>query len=726
MKKFFTASLIILGILAVLLIGGSLYVLGATGGTVLNTQKLRLETGRLSVFDGSGEEIDLGAVADTPFSEFPSHLPNAFVAVEDKRFYEHHGFDTKRIVKAVLKNLASFSFREGASTISQQLVKNTHLTSEKTISRKLKEMKLTRTLEKNFSKEEILALYLNSIYFGHSAFGISHASAFYFGKDPSELSPAESAMLAALVKSPNRYSPFKDPQKCLERRNFVLRLMKEQGYLDESEYAFGIAEPLPKEPSEEHGKSAYLSLVFSELSERFPEASTRELAGFRVYTALDPTLQTLLEGTEVESDAAMLVRDNQSGLIKAFHTTAGIIRRLPASTIKPLLVYAPAIEENLLSPATPISDARADFGGYSPDDAGGATGEYVSARYALAHSVNIPAVRILNSIGVLRAAEYLTKMNFPLDKDDYTLALALGGMREGFTLTELADGYSTLANGGMYQKSGVITKIVDENGNTVYSHPTNKTRIFSEETSFLVSDMLETAAREGTAKKLRSLPYFVAAKTGTNEGKGGNLDAYTVAYTTQDTVAVWLGNADNSPVAASGGGMPATIAKTILETLYKDSTPPRPSIPNSIVRRAYDAEEYAKNHKIILSDPLSPLLTDPEDYFKKDCLPKEVSSKFSNPTIQNPQIYCKNGAVSIVLCQTEYYDYLIKRECEGEIVTIYQGPYRKVVCDSSVVAGKNYAYIVTPLYKEHAGQPVRLPRIRIETSSSVPDDWWEE
>ena len=182
------------------------YYFSVTAGEKLHAEKLTLAQSCVQFYDKDGREIENPSQIreSVPLSSLPPHVGNAFVAVEDKNFYRHNGFNYKRIAKAFLKNIATFSFREGASTISQQLIKNTHLSGEKTINRKLKEFKLTRILEKNYSKEEILELYLNTIYFGHDSFGIADAARFYFGKKAEELTPAESAMLAALVKSPNR------------------------------------------------------------------------------------------------------------------------------------------------------------------------------------------------------------------------------------------------------------------------------------------------------------------------------------------------------------------------------------------------------------------------------------------------------------------------------------------------------------------------------------------
>ncbi|MDE6059243.1 MAG: penicillin-binding protein [Clostridia bacterium] len=725
MKRSVKITLVIFGILAVLMLSAFVFYLGVTGSSRLDAEKLTLDKTCTRIYDKDENQIETSLHYDTDFSLFPEYLPNAFVAIEDKNFYTHHGFDYKRIAKAAMKNIASFSFKQGASTISQQLIKNTHLSSQKTITRKLKEYKLTRILEKRYSKEEILELYLNSIYFGHSAFGIGEAARYYFDKRVEELSPAECATLAALVKSPNRYSPFRDAEKCLARRNLVLKLMREQGYLSDAEYQTAIETPLPVSPAES-ASNAYLARVYEELTELFPDAKSSELGKLRVYTYYDAKLQAQLEKNKPESDVCILVRDNQTHGIKALHATAGTPKRLPASTIKPLLVYAPALENNLISPLTPVLDEKTNFGGYCPDDYNGASGEYMSVRYALSHSVNIPAVKILNELGIERGVKYMSKMDMEIERDDYSLALALGGMKEGFTLPQLADGYATFANGGEFSQSTTIARIDDEKGKTVYRFTPHGKRVFSEDVSFLMNDMLQTTAREGTAKKLRGLSFPVCAKTGTAESAGKNTDAYTISYTKNETVAVWLGNRDNSPVEATGGGLPANIALRVYEYLYANGAPePFPETCEGVERASYDKEEYTANHRILLADPAAPPLVCGTELFRTQALPKETSTRFSCPNIANPQISVKNGTVQIVLCQTQYYDYLIKRENRGKITTVYNGKYQQTICDNSVRSGEKYTYTVIPLYKGKEGTPVTLPPVQIEANTELPDNWWE-
>ncbi len=716
----------ILGVLAALVIAAFGYYFFVTAGSKLSSEKLTLPESSLSVFDADGVKINTEKENKiAPIAECPEHLPNAFVAVEDKRFYSHHGFDYKRIGKALLKNAASFSFKEGASTLSQQLIKNTHLSGEKTVKRKLKELKLTRALEAHYSKEKIMELYLNSIYFGHNEFGVQNAAKFYFGKAVSELTPAESATLAALVRSPNVYSPFKNAEKCLSRRNFVLKLMREQGFLTDSEYNEATKEPLPEAPHEKNERNnSYLSLVYDELFTLYPEADC-ELLNLRVHTYAQSALQAELEKINVQSDVCALVIDNDSHALKAYFSTAGNIKRLPASTVKPLLVYAPAIEENVISPATPLLDEKTDFSGYCPSNYGGTYNGYVSARYALSHSLNVPAVKILNTLGIEKACAYLNRMELSPDKDDYSLALALGGMKEGFTLPALASAYSTFACGGDFAQARTIRKIETANGKVIYKHKPVTRKVFSQDVCFLINDILRETAQSGTAKKLSSLGFPICAKTGTGGGANGNTDAYTVSYTKDDTVAVRLGNRDNTPISATGGGLPANIALSINKFLYRNRAPQPFGDCEEVEKLSFDREEYEKNHKILLSDPAAPQLFEMSDYFRKCARPQETSSRFSVPTIQKPTIYVKNGAVKIVLCHAEYYDYIIKRENKGKTEIIYQGKFRETIYDNSVRGGESYTYCVIPVYAGKEGAPVYLPSVKIDGNNQVPDEWWE-
>ena len=724
MKRTLTIIGVILAILSVLVLAFILYAVGVTSDATLDNSKLMRECSFVHLYDCDGDEIPVTANART--DEIPEHVKKAFVAVEDKRFYTHNGVDPRRMLAALWHNLTSFSFAEGASTISQQLIKNTHLSSEKTISRKLKEIKLARQLEKQYSKEEILTLYLNSIYFGHSAFGIENAARFYFNKTARDLSVAEGATLAAMICSPNRYSPFRNAEACLKRRNLVLRLMHDQQYLSRESYENACKESLPASPVPAGVQSSYVECVFDELATLFPDAKAGDWGTLHVQTYLDSALQSELEQGTYDTDVCLLVRDNNVDAVRALHATAGVIKRLPASAIKPLLVYAPALEENLISPATPVLDEKTSFGDYSPDDFNGATGGYMSVRYALSHSVNIPAVRIFNELGIENGTKYLERMNLHVSDEDKSLALALGGMKEGFTLPALADGYATFAHGGNFCPAGFISRVSDEKGNVLYSHSPIAQRVFSEDVSSLVSDMLLTTVNEGTAKKLRALPFPVYAKTGTAGTQAGNTDAYCIAYTKDHVVATWMGNADNTSIKAMGGGLPANETLRVLRAVYRNKVPtPLETSPN-VVRLSFDRTAYESEQTILLADPAAPTATTLSELFRSNNAPSAISTRFSMPSIRTPKIKISGGTIVIELYKTQYYDYEIKRENRGETTTIYNGAYRNSICDNCVRAGETYVYTVLPKYKEHLGTPVTLPSVTLPEVQGIPKEWWRD
>ena len=299
-------------------------------------------------------------------------------------------------------------------------------------------------------------------------------------------------------------------------------------------------------------------------------------------------------------------------------------------------------------------------------------------------------------------------------------------MKKGFTLPALADAYATFANCGEFSPAVTIARVEDDTGRTLYEHTPVRRDVFSKDVCALLNDMLQTAAEEGTAKKLRSLLFPICAKTGTAEGPNGNTDAYCISYTRDHVVAVWMGNEDNSPVTATGGGLPANAALRINRFLYADSQPRAFEESDEVVKLRYDKTAYDTNHVLLLSDPSAPPGTDREELFRKSAQPAERSTFYSCPTIQTPSVYYENGSVRIVLCQTEYYDYEIKRINRGKTTTIYDGKYRKTICDNSVKAGETYIYTVCPKYREHVGTAVTLPQISIPDGATLPDDWWTD
>lgn len=735
MKVFAKITIIFLCILLACTTAATAYYFITTRDTNLEAEKFSLAENCAVILDKSDNkvsEINFAQKHKTVnVAKIPSYVKDAFISAEDKNFYSHHGLDYKRMLRAALTNLRAGAFKQGASTISQQLVKNTQLSNEKTLTRKLKEIKLTRQLEKKYSKDEILEMYLNTIYFGHTCYGISEAADFYFGKEPSELTLPEGAMLAAVIRSPNNYSPFTNSEKCLSARNNVLRRMFTLGKISESEYEKAENQPLPQPREKSFSSDSYLDAVYEEF-QNLPLFSPYKLRnGFRIYTYMDKPMQEYIQQLSTDADRSgksLIICDNQTRGVSAYYSTEGNLRRQPGSAIKPIAVYAPAIEENLISPCTPICDEATDFGGYAPANYHDKYCGWVSVQDALAQSLNIPAVKILNELGLEKSCAYLQRLNLPVLDTDKNLSLALGGMTEGFTLPELSAAYAALANGGQFAPVAFIRKIESEDGEILYERNPIPVRAFSSDTACLTNKMLRGCVQSGTAKKLNTLPFEVCAKTGTSGTEKGNTDAWTISYTTLHTVGVWMGNADNSLTNITGGGLPCHYAMLILKKQYQNSAPQNFTNDPDIVACTLDKIAYDKDHILRLASKNQPIATTFTELFRKSNCPQDQTSDFITG---NYSLRLENNTVIIDLCQTEYYNYLIKRENRSKTSTVFDGKANSSFQDKTIKAGEKYVYVVCPYYTnekgEHIyGEEIRLPAVIIpKKPKEIPDNWWE-
>ena len=715
---------------------GIAYYIAVTGGTRLQTELLQTAAETAAVVDGAGKPIadislkDAGRSVDS--ADLPSHVRQAFLTAEDRNFYRHRGLDVKGMARALLANLRARSFRQGASTISQQLVKNTHLSGDKTIRRKLREIKLALQLERQFTKDEILTMYLNTIYFGHACYGIESASAFYFGKDAKALSPAEGAMLAAVIRSPNRYSPFVSPEKCKAVRDGVLAQMQKLGFLSPEACKEAIAQPLPQTKHAARGAESYLDAVLDELESLPAFTPYPNRGGYTICTYMDADLQRYAEQLKTDADRSgksLLILDNSSRGVLAWHATEGNLRRQPGSLLKPLAVYAPAIEENILSPCTPVLDEKADFGGYAPSNYGGDYAGWVSARRALSESRNVPAVRILNELGVERSERALRRLGLTLQEGDRNLSLALGGMTRGYTLPELAGAYAALACGGQYAPASFIRKVLDADGRTVYERRCAPQRALSENTAFLLNDMLQTAAQSGTAKKLSALPFAMCGKTGTCGNERGNTDAWAVAYTRDRLFGVWMGNADNTRTDITGGGLPCHYAMLLARKAYATAAPRSFAPCPSVVRCRLDRASYEEDHVVRAAAPKQPLRYTFTDLFRAENCPHEMSPLFAKPRA-NATLTRQNNAICIDLCHAEYYAYRIKRRFAGKEEVVFDGHCGGRFVDENAAQGRPCTYTVTPYYRSDDGEYVygeeeTLPSVCLRKPARPPRRWWE-
>ncbi len=686
-----------------------------------------------------GQQIDelSNGNSVTELSNMPNHLKNAFISVEDKRFYEHNGIDYKGLVRALFNNIKTFSFKEGASTISQQLIKNTHLSNEKTIKRKLAEIKLALELEKTFTKDTILEKYLNTIYFGGGCYGITSASAYYFNKSPSELDVNESATLASIIKAPSIYSPFINYDKCMLRKDSVLSLMLTQKLISNKEYSkfYKKNVTLASENSNFKGYD-YVAMAQMQLNEIIKN-SPYSSSCLKVYTYCNKDNQANivnnLKDAKLNSNFASILM-GKNGKILAHFSTCGNVKRQLGSVLKPLVSYAPAIENNLVHSATKLLDEKSDFNGYSPKNFGDKYQGEISVKDSLCSSSNVCAVKLLNYVGVEKAKSYLTKLNIPLSKNDNSLSLALGSVENGVSLSEITSAYSVFNDSGYYSKPSYIEKIVDENGSVIYKDIPKKTQVFSDDTITILNDILESTVKNGTARKLNNANSKLYAKTGTVGSSSGNTDAYAISYNNDLILGTWVGNKSNTLLdnSITGGGISARISRTIWDNIYKEKiNSGQIPLSNSVSEIYIDKIAYDKNGQIILADKIAPLNTKTKILVKNNNIPKLVSSRYSSPEIKMPQISVNNNQIYILLCLPQYYDALIYREENGRKMLVYdtKNKNKEYFIDNKIKSDIVYSYSVIPYYNDNGkcyyGKEITLKKIKSPTIN-VDDDWWND
>lgn len=596
-----------------------------------------------SVCDEENNNVDLAIFGDKQLdiSTLPSHVKNAFIAVEDKRFYSHSGVDYKRMAGALLKNIKSRKFSEGASTITQQLIKNTHLSREKTVTRKMKEIKLAIKAEKVFSKDKILEEYLNTIYFGNGAYGIENASELYFSKPAKDLSIAESATLAGVINAPRIYDPISSQERCKERRNLVLKLMQNQNYISFEEYEKNAKTPINIVKNNiktlKYAKKCIIQETCDALNVTENQLKNMHInikcsIDFSLQKDIDNLLlnQSVHVNGENQSPASIgvFVVDNKTKNVVAVAGFGGMnfsSKRQPGSLIKPILVYAPALEKGQISPETILKDEPICIDGYSPSNASKTFMGNVSAKVALEKSLNIPAVKVLSNIGVPYAKNFASNIGIQFDEKDTNLALALGGMTNGVTLKQLADAYSTFATNGEFCKSSFVSEIVSDTGKVLYSAQKNKTQSMKTSTAFLISDMLKGTVRNGTARRLSGFNFDLSAKTGTVGVPSSHLntDAYTACFTTDHTIICYYGansKSGNLPSSVNGASYPANLTKEVLKILYQDSSPQSFIVPDDVVSADIDTRTLS-SYKVTLANPSTQSRYKRTAYFDKNNLP---------------------------------------------------------------------------------------------------------
>ncbi|HJE86890.1 PBP1A family penicillin-binding protein [Levilactobacillus brevis] len=517
-----------------------------------------------------------------PLKRISSNVQSAVISTEDRNFYHEYGFSFKGYARAILlyaknKVLRHNYISGGGSTLTQQLAKNAYLTQEQTFTRKFKELFLSIEIENVYSKKDILSMYLNNAYFGNGVWGVQDAAERYFGTSAENLTVPESAVLAGMLTSPSAYNPIDHPAASRARRNVVIGLMAETGAITSEQAKQYQATALTTSDNYAY-KNTYkypyfFDAVINEAVSKYGLTESEIMnKGYKIYTTLDQSnqqqMQTLFknssyfpanasDGTKVQ--AASIAIDPDTGGVEAVvggrgkhvfrgYNRATQMQRQPGSTIKPLAVYTPALENGYYYDSQ-LTDKKKSYGSnkYTPENYGNQYSGKIPMYQALAQSTNAPAVWLLNKIGVDKGYESVKKFGLPVTKSDKNLALALGGLKTGVSPQQLAQAYTAFANNGTMSSAHYIRKIVDASGNVVVStddSAAKTTKVMSQKTAKQMTSMMMGVFNYGTGATAKPYGYTIAGKTGSTEADGdadATRDKWIVGYTPDVVVTTWEG-----------------------------------------------------------------------------------------------------------------------------------------------------------------------------------------
>ena len=604
-----TKILLIIGLGFSLLTGGYLFYLAKTTNVKDLQSALKATT---IIYDKNGDQagsltgqkgtyVELDAISE--------NLQHAVVATEDRSFYKNSGINYGRFFLAIL----TLGRSGGGSTITQQLAKNAYLSQDQTVERKAKEFFLALEINKKYSKKEILTMYLNNAYFGNGVWGIEDASKKYFGVSASQLSLDQSAVLAGMLKGPEIYNPLYSVENATNRRNTVLQNMVAAGYIDQATADQSAAVDIHGQlvdayegKSEDYRYPSYFDAVINEAVNKYGLTEEDIVKnGYRIYTELDQNYQASMQviydntalfpvaedGTRAESGSVAL--DPKTGGVRALvgrvgsdenpgfrtYNYATQAARSPGSTIKPLVVYSPAVAEGW-STNKELDNSTTQYGSYEVNNYAGIQSSPTVPMYqALAESLNLPAVATANELGLNTVFEYGKKFGLNMDKVDKSLAVALGA---GVTTNpmQMAQAYGTFANGGVMNDAHLITKIENASGQVVKSHSQKSTRVLSGSTTDKMTNMMLGTFSNGTGVNAAPYGYTMAGKTGTTEtsfNKDLSGDQWVIGYTPDVVISQWLGfptTDENHYLTDSSAGTASEIFRNVANSVlpYTDGT----------------------------------------------------------------------------------------------------------------------------------------------------------
>ena len=604
-----TKILLIIGLGFSLLTGGYLFYLAKTTNVKDLQNALKATT---IIYDKNGDQagsltgqkgtyVELDAISE--------NLQNAVVATEDRSFYKNSGINYGRFFLAIL----TLGRSGGGSTITQQLAKNAYLSQDQTVERKAKEFFLALEINKKYSKKEILTMYLNNAYFGNGVWGIEDASKKYFGVSASQLSLDQSAVLAGMLKGPEIYNPLYSVENATNRRNTVLQNMVAAGYIDQATADQSAAVDIHGQlvdayegKSEDYRYPSYFDAVINEAVNEYGLTEEDIVKnGYRIYTELDQNYQASMQviydntalfpvaedGTRAESGSVAL--DPKTGGVRALvgrvgsdqnpgfrtYNYATQAARSPGSTIKPLVVYSPAVAEGW-STNKELDNSTTQYGSYEVNNYAGIQSSPTVPMYqALAESLNLPAVATANELGLNTVFEYGKKFGLNMDKVDKSLAVALGA---GVTTNpmQMAQAYGTFANGGVMNDAHLITKIENASGQVVKSHSQRSTRVLSGSTTDKMTNMMLGTFSNGTGVNAAPYGYTMAGKTGTTDtsfNKDLSGDQWVIGYTPDVVISQWLGfptTDEGHYLTDSSAGTASEIFRNVANSVlpYTDGT----------------------------------------------------------------------------------------------------------------------------------------------------------
>lgn len=633
----------------------------------------------IALLDRNGEMFynfgNIGVNDNLTLAQISDDFEHALLASEDEKFYEHRGYSMRGVLAALYANVANRNATKyGGSTITQQLVKNTLLSSNKNYLRKYQEVSMAIAVERKYTKDEILQMYINSVYFGEGAFGVKQAAKAYFNKDPKDLNVAESAMLVGLLPAPSTLSPVTgDPAKAKEQQERVLRRMTETGHItnDQKNQAGQQQLVYAVTAAEQKWAQHFALMVIDELKAKYGE-ETITRGGYRVTTGLDLSWQKQTEQLVKDkvaglrqknaNNAALVAVDPKTGEIRALVGSAdwndekfgkvnmATSARQPGSSIKPIY-YAEAMEKRLITPATIIKDEPKVYGTYRPQNYDFRFRGDITVRRALGQSLNIPALEVMQKLGVENAVSTAQRMGIEdiNEPGKYGLTLALGTAEA--KLTHMTNAYAAFANqGSQYPLASVVT-IKDKYNKTIFTKKASAKKVQSPEASFLITSVLaDNQARAPTFGSSLNIPNRqVAVKTGTTDEYR---DAWTIGYTPSLTVGVWVGNSDNQPMAGVAGSAGAGIIwRSTMMALLGDSKAETFVQPASVIKlavchhnglRADRASGMTYDEYFIKGgEPtgrcVAPKKEEPKQEEKKEEKKEEEKKKEEQPVLDNTQ-----------------------------------------------------------------------------------------